>query len=302
MNAKQYIREIIQRTCLPSRERKRLRQDLENDIETALERGESIEQIIERMGEPDKIAAELYENYTGSPVRPFREYKSKKTLFGLPLVHIIRLNHAAAVPLIRAAGARGINIGGRYGCMPAIGLPTAKGVFAFGPKAKGIISIGNFSAGIISIGNFSAGIVSIGNISAGLLALGNMVLALLLSFGNIAAGALSAGNIALGLGVAGNVALGRYAIGNEVWGAFTFKVSDLNSQLEAVRQFIGGLSAPAPVRSFYGFIDRIITVLSDPMAALPYTIAFLSVLAVVAAVIYIAVGRLLRKNENPWER
>lgn len=117
------------------------------------------------MGDPDKIAAELYENYTDSSERPFREYKSGKTLFGLPLVHIIRSNYAAALPLIRVAGARGINFGGRYGRMPIHGLSTAKGVFAFGPKAKGIISIGNISAGTFSLGNLSAGRFTIGNIA-----------------------------------------------------------------------------------------------------------------------------------------
>lgn len=298
MNAKQYIREIIRRSCLPSAERKRLRRDLENDIEEALERGERIEQIIERMGEPDKIAAELYENYAGSSERPFREYKSEKTLFGLPLVHIIRSNYATGVPLIRVTGARGINIGGRYGRKPINSLPTAKGVFALGPKAKGIISIGNFSTGIISIGNISVGIFSLGNISAGLLAIGNIALALLLSLGNIVAGALSAGNIALGYGVAGNVALGEYAIGNEVWGAFTFKVSDLSAQLEAIRQFLSGLSLPSPIRAFYGIIDEIITALTDPISALPYVIVFVFVLTAVVLAIYAATNRLLRQKDK----
>ena len=254
------------------------------------------------MGEPDKIAEELFENYTNSSERPFREYKSKRTLFGLPLVHIIRSNYAAAVPLMRVAGARGISIGGRYGRVPLGSLPVATGIFAFGPKAKGIISIGNLSAGIISIGNISAGVFSLGNISAGIFTIGNIALAVLVSLGNIVAGALSAGNIALGYGAIGNVALGEYAIGNVVYGVSTFKISNLYSQLEAARQFIKGLGAPAPIRAFFGLADRIVMALRDPGSALPYKIAFVLVLIAAIWAIYAATNRLLRQKDKTDER
>ena len=46
MNAKQYIREIIQRSCLPPGERKRLRRDLESDIEAALERASALSRLL----------------------------------------------------------------------------------------------------------------------------------------------------------------------------------------------------------------------------------------------------------------
>jgi len=95
MNQKQYVKEIINRSCLPMPERKRLKVDLESEINSSLERGEQTEHIIERMGDPDKIAAELYENFADISVRPFREYKSKRIILGLPLVHIIRANYFA---------------------------------------------------------------------------------------------------------------------------------------------------------------------------------------------------------------
>jgi hypothetical protein len=296
MNTKQYIREIIQRSCLPAGDRKRLKADLENEIKAALERGETIEQIMDRMGDPDKIAAEIYENYAEFPERPFREYKSKRTLFGLPLIHIIRLNYGVPVPHARAGSARFVNIGGRFGYPGIRGIPTARGVFAFGPKAKGIIAIGNISSGFISVGNISAGMISIGNISAGILSLGNFALALLVALGNFAAGLLSAGNAVFGYGTAGNMAIGKYAIGNYIRGTDTFKITNLYNQMDEVRQFFAGLKAPAPVKAFYGFIEKISAAITDPMSVLPYYIIINVILAAIIAALIIVPRRLVIRN------
>ena len=299
MKAKQYIREIIQRSCLPIRERKRLKIDLENEIYSALERGESIEQIIDRMGDPDEIAAELYENFANDSIRPFREYKSEKKLFGLPLVHIIRAKYAASVPQFRTVSFRGINIGGRYNHLSFVyGLPTARGIFAFGPKAKGIIAVGNLSTGLISIGNISTGLISIGNISAGLLSLGNLALALLITLGNLAAGPLAAGNAALGYAAAGNFALGEFAIGNETVGTFTFEISDLLGQLDAIKMFFSKLSAPAPVKAFFGVIEKIFESFINPMSFIPYIITLSLLLLIVVLILCIVPNRLLMRKSQ----
>jgi len=298
MNAKKYIREIIQRSCLPPGERKRLKSDLESEISSRLERGETIEQIIERMGDPDMIAAELYENFAGKTERPFLEYKSERTLFGLPLVHIIRTNYAVPVPYVRTFGARGINIGGRYGRIQYnYGLPAARGVFALGPKAKGIIAVGNFSTGFISIGNITAGIFSIGNISAGLFSIGNIALALLITLGNFAAGALSAANAALGYAAAGNLVLGKYAIGNEVKGTFAFSVSNLYTQFEAIKTFFRGLEAPAPIKAFFGFIERVCEIIIDPVSAAPFFIILSLIILAVVLILWIVPNRLLMRKK-----
>lgn len=299
MNAKQYVREIVQRSCLPAKERRKLKIDLENEIDVALERGESIELIIERMGDPDKLAAEIYENYAGEPLRPFREYKSSTTLFGLPLVHIIRMNYAALTPNVRAFSSRRISIGRRYSYPGLSGLPAAHGVFALGPKAKGIISVGNLSTGLISIGNLSAGLISIGNVSGGLFSLGNISLALLVALGNFAAGALSAGNLAVGYGVAGNLACGEFAVGNEVMGTHTFSVSNLHAQFETIKMFFRGLDAPAPIKVFFGYIEKLLEVFHDPMSATLYIIGFLFILAIIILILCIVPNRLLNRNYEP---
>lgn len=298
MNSKKnYIREIIQRSCLSHKERKRLKSDLENEIDSRLERGETIEQIIERMGDPDTVAAELYENFSGMAERPFIEYKSERTIFGLPLVHIIRANYAASVPRVRAVGARVVNIGGRYGISPHFyGLPVARGVFAVGPKAKGIIAVGNLSSGFISIGNITAGIFSIGNISAGLFSIGNIALALLITLGNFAAGALSAGNTALGYAAAGNLALGKFAIGTKANGTFALSIKNLFAQMEAVKSFISSLEAPAPVKAFYGFVEKMCEIIIDPVLSTWFYVTLSLIVLALILVLYIVPKRLLARK------
>lgn len=103
------------------------------------------------------------------------EYKSKKTLFGLPLVHINL--------------GRGIN------------------------KAKGIIAIGNISYGLVSIGFLSIGVFSIGLLSIGLVSIAAIAIGLLLGVGAIAIGFLSIGAISIGIFSAGALAIGKYAVG-----------------------------------------------------------------------------------------
>nr|WP_317325609.1 helix-turn-helix transcriptional regulator [uncultured Flavonifractor sp.] len=60
------------------------------------------------------------------------EYRSKRTLFGLPLVHI-------------RFGRRGMGV------------------------AKGVLAVGNFAVGVVALGSVSLGVVSVGGLSLGLL-------------------------------------------------------------------------------------------------------------------------------------
>lgn len=110
------------------------------------------------------------------------EYKSKRTLWGLPLVHI--------------------NAG--YG-----GFYQAKGIVAIGHRAKGVVAIGGVSLGIISFGGLSTGIVSVGGLSLGLL----------LSLGGISVGAIAIGGLAVGIFAVGGAAIGTYAMGGGALGS-----------------------------------------------------------------------------------
>lgn len=132
------------------------------------------------------------------------EYKSKRTLFGLPLVHI--------------------NVG--------FGMRRAKGVLAIGNIATGLVAVGMLSAGVVSVGilafgllafaAFAAGGIAVGGVAAGLAAVGG------LAFGLFAVGGLACGIYAVGgAAFAADIALGGYAnghiaIGETVRGAVTF--------------------------------------------------------------------------------
>ena len=113
------------------------------------------------------------------------EYKSKRTLFGLPLVHI-------------RFGDRGTGL------------------------AKGVLAIGNYAVGIFAIGGFSLGLVSIGGLSLGLLfALGGCALGGL-AIGGLAIGLMALGGAAVGLFAMGGGAFGVYAAGG---GAFASEIA-----------------------------------------------------------------------------
>ncbi len=108
-------------------------------------------------------------------LRGFRfEYKSKKTLFGLPLVHV------------------------------HLGFGLC--------KAKGIIAVGNLSCGLISVGILSLGLLSFGALALGLLAVAGLA-AGGLAIGGAALGAFAVGGVAVGIIAIGGAAVGVYSLG-----------------------------------------------------------------------------------------
>lgn len=106
------------------------------------------------------------------------EYKSKVTLFGLPLVHI--------------------NVG-QYG------LHWARGIIAIGNLATGFFALGGLSAGLFSIGGLSAGGLAFGGVCAGLAAFGGLAVGALCALGGLA--------LSFGLAVGGGAVGGAWAIG-----------------------------------------------------------------------------------------
>lgn len=119
----------------------------------------------------NNLASEAFWQNRGS----YYERKSKRALFGLPLVHI-NLGH----------GKR---------------------------RAKGIIAIGNTATGVIAIGFASVGLLSFGVASIGLISLGAVSLAALLSIGAISVGTISIGAISVGVFTVGAVSAGMFSIG-----------------------------------------------------------------------------------------
>lgn len=146
------------------------------------------------------------------------EYKSKRTLWGMPLVHI--------------------NLCANGFCW-----------------ARGVVAVGNISTGLISVGAISAGLFSFGALSAGLLALGALTLGLL-SAGAVAIGLLAFGGCSLGLVSFGGIAAGQFAVGGlasggklAIGGAASAPVA-IGEAAEGARVFpIDGTADPAALEA-----------------------------------------------------
>ena len=141
--------------------------------------------------EERKLHPDLFADPASPPERAHREYKSRASLFGVPLVHI------------------------QYG-VPEEGSPAwAVGWIAVGDRAAGILfALGGISVGTVSVGTVSAGVISLGAVSAGLFAAGAVALGLLtmgaMSFGVLAVGAFAVGGHA---SVGAFAVASRFAIG-----------------------------------------------------------------------------------------
>ncbi|MBN1223223.1 MAG: zinc ribbon domain-containing protein [Candidatus Aminicenantes bacterium] len=109
------------------------------------------------------------------------EYKSSKTLFGMPLVHIV------------------------YG--PSYGKILK--------PAKGFIAIGNVAIGVISIGGIAIGLISLGGIGLGLVCLGGVALGILGGAGGLATGYIAIGGVAIGTYAIGGVGIGAHTLQND---------------------------------------------------------------------------------------
>jgi transcriptional regulator with XRE-family HTH domain len=129
------------------------------------------------------------------------EWKSQRTLWGLPLVHV--------------------NFGlGR----------TAKGIVAIGLVAKGVCSLGIFSMGLVSLGIFSLGLLALGVCALGGLAAGALALGVL-AFGGVCMGVIACGGVAVGLFAAGGVAVGKYlAVGDYAFGDIAMGISHMSAR------------------------------------------------------------------------
>lgn len=141
------------------------------------------------------------------------EYKSNKTIKGIPLVHV---NYRR------------------------VGVATARGIIAVGNVAIGAVALGGISIGLISVGGLALGLIlALGGLAAGGFAVGGLA-AGLLAFGGVAYGGLAFGGSAVGTYAIGGfakssrIALGGFAegivaIGDEAKGVATFCInSDIN--------------------------------------------------------------------------
>jgi hypothetical protein len=145
-----------------------------------------IDEIVLRLlsKEPDKRYQQASEVRTaigrlgeiGTPKPGFYEYKSERTLWGLPLVHIVR------------------------GVDPRTGKkPWAKGIVAIGQKAMGVVALGQFAVGVFALGQFAVGLFVLAQFGiAPFVAIGQFAISLVFSVGMLSTGFFTIGMYSLG--------------------------------------------------------------------------------------------------------
>ncbi|WP_288587942.1 zinc ribbon domain-containing protein [uncultured Methylobacterium sp.] len=102
------------------------------------------------------------------------EYRSGRTLFGWPLVHVIA---------------------------DASDNGTLQ-------PARGILAVGNVAIGLVAFGGIAVGGIALGGVALGPVSLGGVAIGLLFGAGGIASGYWALGGVALGATAIGGVALG----------------------------------------------------------------------------------------------
>ena len=155
------------------------------------------------------------------------EYKSRASLFGLPLVHI----HFGP----RLCRARGVLAVGNL----------ATGMVALGGMSVGLFSLGGLSLGLLAVGGMAAGGVAVGGLAVGAVALGGLSLGWL-ALGGAANGCYAVGGLANATQVAiGGVANAPVAIGDQASGALALAM-DGSVPLQTIQAAIRQGTAQAP--------------------------------------------------------
>lgn len=127
--------------------------------------------------------------------RAHYEYKSKKMIGKLPLVHI-----NLGMGVYRAKGVIAIGTIAQGGL--AVGF-VSMGGFSIGILSSGLLALANFAFGIVAFGSFAVGIISMGAFSFGIFSMGAM------AYGQFAFGASAHGaQVAVGDVANGKIALG----------------------------------------------------------------------------------------------
>ncbi|NOZ86117.1 MAG: hypothetical protein GXP49_07605 [Deltaproteobacteria bacterium] len=115
----------------------------------------------------------------GRGVRIGYEYKSKRKILGMPLVHI------------------------NQGLDPKTGAPAV---------ARGFVAIGNIAIGVFAFGGLSLGVFTLGGIAMGLLSFGGISIGIGLALGGVSIGYVAIGGLAIGKYAVGGMALGVHTI------------------------------------------------------------------------------------------
>lgn len=165
----------------------------------------SIDELVKDTSGSTGSAQNIHNSYVINVGSQFHyEYKSKRTLLGIPLVHV--------------------NVGR--------GIYVAKGIIAIGNISIGVLSFGILAFGFISLGALAAGLLmALGGLAMGTIAMGGLALGIFV-IGGLAIGMFTLGGCAIASHIAiGGYATGHIAIGESAAGAHTLIMqhNELNS-------------------------------------------------------------------------
>ena len=175
---------------------------------------------------------------TSQPFKNYRtpfEYKSKRTLLGMPLLHVVS------------------------GPDPETGKAReARGFFAFGDRARGIFAFGGIARGWFACGGVAIGGVTLGGACFGLISIGGLAVGILFAMGGLGVGALSTGGLAAGWHAMGGVTVGWHAIGGTVFahegmGGYV-EATHVVSKLREMPPLTQWLASLLPLTSLIGFL------------------------------------------------
>lgn len=157
--------------------------ELEKLVELSRIFGVSLDELagIERTERPgDAAQAQPEQSVPGAGWRWHYEYKSRRTLFGLPLLHI------------------NVGRGAMY---------RATGIVAIGLAARGVVAVGLVSLGVLAVGAVSVGLPAVGAAALGGAATGAVAVGYV-AVGSLAVGKVAIGSLAIGESVTGSLTLG----------------------------------------------------------------------------------------------
>jgi transcriptional regulator with XRE-family HTH domain len=171
----------------------------------------SLDSLIKGEETINQDKSEAAHEYVINYPRRHYEYKSKRTLLGLPFVHI--------------------NVG--------YGMYKAKGILAIGNIAIGVVAFGAVSVGVLALGGLALGLIALAclgfgglvfaGISAGVIAFGGVAIGVC-AIGGVAVGIYSMGGVAFASKIAiGGIANGHIAIGDKVNGVITIRITGQTS-------------------------------------------------------------------------
>ena len=173
-------------------------------------------------GDPRPVIVSSYRNL---------DYRSKRTLFGLPLLHVTA------------------------GQDPATGRErVAKGIIAIGGRAKGVVAVGGVATGGFAIGGISTGVITFGGVSCGFIALGGVATGFGLALGGLALAPIAMGGEAIGWWSYGGQSLGLHALGPD------------SRDPEAIEFF---MPWAASLLQNFGWISASLVVLSLALGSIP---------------------------------